>query len=125
MIDAYGSKLMEWLNTYNLTTEMQFDDSEHANYVAEVFLNELLRVGTTTAAVYCTVHPGSADALFEAAQKRRMRIIAGKVLMDRNAPEGLSDTAQSGYDDSLNLIEKWQDRKSTRLNSSHVAISYA
>ena len=109
MIGAYGSQLIEWLNTYTFPAEMQFADGDHANYVAEVFLNELLRVGTTTAAVYCTVHPGSADALFEAARKRRMRIIAGKVLMDRNAPEGLSDTAQSGYDDSLTLIEKWHE----------------
>ncbi|MEM8258709.1 amidohydrolase family protein, partial [Morganella morganii] len=55
----------------------------------------LLRHGTTTARVFGTVHAVSAEAFFQAAQKRRLRMIAGKVLMDRNAPPALCDTAAS------------------------------
>ena len=85
----------------------QFADKGHATEVAKVFLRECLRAGTTTAAVYCTVHPQSVDAFFEESQKLGMRMIAGKVLMDRNAPRSLTDTAQKGYDESRALIARW------------------
>lgn len=111
IIGAYGSQLIDWLNKYTFVAEQQFADQQHADAVAHFFLNECLRAGTTTAAVYCTVHPGSVDALFGAASQRHMRIIAGKVLMDRNAPDALMDTAQSGYDDSLALIERWHGKE--------------
>lgn len=107
VIGSYGAQLIDWLNKYTFIAEQQFADSAHAKKVADVFLQECLRVGTTTAAVYCTVHPQSADAFFQAASERNMRMVAGKVLMDRNAPAALTDTAQSGYDDSEALIKKW------------------
>lgn len=111
MMGAYGAQLIEWLNTYTFVAEQQYANFPHASAVAHHFCDELLRCGTTTAAVYCTVHPGSVDALFEAAEHRGMRMIGGKVLMDRNAPEALRDTAQSGFDDSLALINRWHNKE--------------
>lgn len=110
VIGSYGTQLIDWLNKYTFVAEQQFADPQHARAVADVFLQECLRVGTTTAAVYCTVHPESVEAFFQAASDRNMRMVAGKVLMDRNAPPALTDTAQSGYDDSLHLIDKWHGR---------------
>ena len=81
-----------------------------AREVAEFFLDELLRCGTTTAMVYCTVHQESVDAFFEASEARGLRMVAGKVLMDRNCPEFLSDTAEGGVRDSEDLIRKWHKR---------------
>lgn len=107
MVGAYGEQLLSWLNTYTFPTEMQFADTEHARQIADFFIQELLKNGTTTALVFCTVHPQSVDALFEQAARHQMRLIAGKVMMDRHAPEALCDTAQSSYDDSKALIEKW------------------
>ena len=107
MVGAYGEQLLSWLNTYTFPTEIQFKDKAYAQEIAKFFVNELLKNGTTTALVFCTVHPESVDALFEAAQQHQMRLIAGKVMMDRHAPEALCDTADSGYDDSKALIEKW------------------
>ncbi len=107
MIAAYGEQLLEWLNTYTFPTERRFADPAHATEVAEFFLDELLRNGTTTALVLGTVHAVSAEAFFAAARRRRLRMIAGKVLMDRNAPEYLCDTPESGYHDSKALIERW------------------
>lgn len=107
MVGAYGEQLLSWLNTYTFPTEMQFADTEHARQIADFFIHELLKNGTTTALVFCTVHPQSVDALFEQAARHQMRLIAGKVMMDRHAPEALCDTAQSSYDDSKALIEKW------------------
>lgn len=107
MTGAYGKQLIDWLNKYTFVTEQQFANADHATLVSDFFLGECLRAGTTTASVYCTVHPGSVDAFFQAADKRNMRMIAGKVLMDRNAPDALTDTAQSGYDQSEALITRW------------------
>ncbi len=109
MIAAYGEQLLTWLEKYAFPTEMQFDDSDYAEKIAELFLNELLNNGTTTALVFGTVHPESVDAFFKQAQKRHLRMIAGKVLMDRNCPDNLSDTAETGYLESKALIEKWHN----------------
>ena len=107
MVGAYGEQLLEWLNTYTFPTEMQFKDKNYADEIAHFFVNELLKNGTTTALVFCTVHPQSVDALFEAAERHQMRLIAGKVMMDRHAPEDLCDTAETAYTESKALIEKW------------------
>lgn len=107
MIASYGEQLLEWLNSYTFPTERKFADAGYARQRAGFFINELLRNGTTTALVFATVHPQSVDALFEAADAKQMRLIAGKVLMDRNAPDYLRDTAQRGYDESRALIRKW------------------
>ena len=111
MIGAYGKQLIDWLNQYTFVTEQQFADGVHAEAISEFFLEECLRAGTTTASVYCTVHPQSVNAFFQAADKRNMRMIAGKVLMDRNAPPALTDTVQSGYDESEALIQRWHGHR--------------
>ncbi|WP_323993621.1 guanine deaminase [Nguyenibacter sp. L1] len=107
MIAAYGEQLLEWLERYTFPTEARYADAGYAARVARRFLRELLRAGTTTAAVYCTVHPQSVDAFFTESARLDTRMVAGKVLMDRNAPDALRDTAQGGYDDSLALIDRW------------------
>ena len=110
MIASYGEQLLDWLNTYTFPTEQQFADKAHASDVAGIFLKELLRNGTTTALVFGTVHKQSVDAFFEAAERLNLRMIAGKVLMDRNAPDYLTDTPESGYADSKELIERWHGK---------------
>ncbi|WEX10159.1 guanine deaminase [Chelativorans sp. AA-79] len=107
VIASYGAELLDWLNTYTFPTESEFGDAGHAARIARFFLDEMVRHGTTTAAIYCTVHPQSADAFFAEAQRRGMCMIAGKVMMDRNAPAALTDTPQSSYDDTNALIAKW------------------
>ncbi|MDB5907864.1 MAG: guaD [Massilia sp.] len=110
MIASPAPGLLPWLEKYTFPTERQFADPEHGREVAEFFLDELLRCGTTTAMVYCTVHKESVDAFFEASEARGLRMIAGKVLMDRNCPEFLADTAEGGARDSEYLIGKWHKR---------------
>ena len=107
MIASYGEQLLEWLSTYTFPTERKFTDRNYALEIASIFLNELLRNGTTTALVFTAVFPQSTDAFFEEAQRRNLRMIAGKVMMDRNAPEFLRDTALSSYLETKQLIEKW------------------
>lgn len=110
VIASYGAQLLDWLETYAFIEEQKFADPAHGARIARFFLDELLRNGTTTAAVYCTVHACAVEAFFTASHERNMRMIAGKLLMDRGAPAGLLDCAQSGYDDSKALIASWQGR---------------
>jgi len=110
IIASYGAQLLEWLERYTFPVEARFGDPGHAREVAEFFLSELLRNGTTTAMVFATTHKASVDAIFEAAGARAMRLIAGKVLMDRNVPAAVRDTADSGYGDSKALIAQWHGR---------------
>lgn len=107
VVGSYAKDLLEWLNTYTFAEEQRFADQEHAARIASAFFDALIRYGTTTAAVYCTVHPQSAEAFFTEAEARNLRMIAGKVMMDRNAPQELLDTPQSSYDDTKHLMEKW------------------
>ena len=96
VIGSYGAQLLDWLTNYTFVEEQKFADPAHCARVADFFLDELFRSGTTTAMVYCTVHPSSVEAFFAAAEARGARMIAGKVMMDRDAPTALMDTAQQG-----------------------------
>ena len=110
VIASYGAELMEWLAKYTFPEESRYGDPAVAEPAARFLIDELLANGTTTAGVYCTTHPQSVDALFAEAERRSLRMVAGKVMMDRNAPPTLTDTAQSGYDQSSVLIARWQGR---------------
>ncbi|MVO17001.1 guanine deaminase [Parasedimentitalea huanghaiensis] len=107
MIASWGKRLIDWLNSYTFPEEMRFGDRAYADEIANRYLDLTVANGTTTVCSFCTIHPESVDAIFTAAQARGQRIVAGKTCMDRNAPEGLRDTAQSGYDDSKALLQKW------------------
>ncbi len=107
VIASYGAQLLDWLNTYTFVEEQKFADPAHAARSAAYFFDELLSAGTTTAVTFCSVHKQSAEAFFTESAKRNTRMLGGKVMMDRNAPPALTDTAQSGYDDSRALIETW------------------
>lgn len=107
IIGSFGEQLLEWLQTYTYPAEMRYADRAYAEAAAGVFVRELLRNGTTTAMVFPTVHPHSVDCIFEAASAVDMRLISGKVMMDRNSPDDLSDTPKSGYAQSRELLERW------------------
>ena len=118
VIASYGAELLDWLNTYTFPEETKFRDAQHGRRIARLFLDEMVRHGTTSTVAYCSVHKASAEAFFEESHARDMLNIAGKVMMDRNAPEGVLDTPQSGYDDTKALISEWHGK-----GRQHVAIT--
>jgi guanine deaminase len=118
VIASYAANLLEWLNTYTFPEECRFVESDHAARIATHFYDEFLRQGTTTAVAYCSVHKASADAFFAEAMKRNMCMVGGKVMMDRNAPQGLLDTPEMGYDETRAVIEEWHGK-----GRNHVAIT--
>jgi len=110
IIASWGKRLIEWLNTYTFPEEMKFGDPDYAREAAKQYFDLTLSNGTTTVASFCTIHPESVEAFFTEALARNLRVVAGKTCMDRNAPDGLRDTAQSGYDDSKRLLNAWHGR---------------
>ncbi len=115
IVASHGEHLLEWLERYTFPEERRFDSVTHAAEVADFALDEMLRNGTTTSMVFATVHKGSVDAIFDAAEARGVCMIAGKVLMDRNCPGALCESVESGYEASLQLIAKWHGRGKGRL----------
>jgi guanine deaminase len=107
IIGSYGKQLIDWLNGYTFPVEEHFNNINYASRVADMFIKEVLRNGTTTCMTFGTVNPASVDAIFSAASKYNMRLIAGKVLMNRNAPPGICDSIHSARHDCESLIEKW------------------
>jgi guanine deaminase len=118
IIGSYAGSLLEWLNTYTFVEEQRFSDPAHSARIAVRFFDELIRHGTTTAVAYCSVHKVSADMFFAESVRRNMRMLGGKVMMDRNAPEGLRDTPQQGYDETKDVIAQWHGK-----GRNHVVIS--
>ena len=114
MIASWGKRLIDWLNTYTFPEEARFADPAYAAQIAQRYLDLTAANGTTTMASFATIHTGSVDALFEAAAARDQCVVTGKTCMDRNAPNDLRDTAQSAYDDSKALLERWHGTSRAR-----------
>jgi guanine deaminase len=110
VIASHGENLLDWLDRHIFPAEARFADAGHARQVSEYFLDELLRHGTTTAAVFPSVHPESVDEFFKACEARGLRMVAGKLMMDRNCPQEVRDEAESSYRDSQALIGRWHGR---------------
>ena len=107
VIASWGTELLDWLNTYTFPAEARHADPAVARVAAELFTDALLAHGSTAAVVFPTVHVASVDALFTAASQRGMAMVAGKVLMDRHAPDNLRDDVPQAEADCRALIERW------------------
>jgi guanine deaminase len=115
VVASYGTQLLEWLNKYTFPAEARYADPAHAKAGAAFFIRELLRNGTTTAVVYGSVHASAIDALFAESERAGTLMLAGKTMMDRNAPEAVRDTAESSYRDTKGVIERWHRRGRQRV----------
>ena len=109
--DVIGSPaegLLPWLEHYTFPHEKQFANPAYAQEVSAFFLDELMRQGVTTALCFATAHPESVDVFMAEAQKRRLRMITGKVLQDRHSPDGLRDTDTNlSLRQTEDLIVRW------------------
>ena len=110
IVAAWGARLIDWLTRYTFPEETRFGDPVHAAAIARTFFDLQLAHGYATCCSYCTIHPESVDAFVTEAERRGLRAIGGKVMMDRNAIPALQDDAETGYADSKRLIDRWHGR---------------
>ncbi|MGE0237584.1 MAG: guanine deaminase [Parvibaculaceae bacterium] len=114
MLAAPGKDLLDWLSRFTFPEEARYGDRDYAAAAAEKFLDRLVTNGTTSALVFSSVHRECADTLFAAAHKRRMAIITGKTMMDRDVPAAVRDSPEDGAVESEALYRKWHGRDRLR-----------
>ncbi len=107
---SYSAQLLDWLERYAFPAETAFADSEFAALQAQQFVERMVASGTTCAQVFTTVYAHSCEHLFAAAQAKGMAMVAGKVMMDRNAPQALTQDAQSCANDCEQLLQRWHGK---------------
>ncbi len=116
VMGAPADGLLPWLEKYTYPEEERFSSSEYSAQAADFFLTELLRNGVTTSLTFASCRTASVEALFSEAQRRRMRLMTGLCLMDRNAPMGVLNCAapdgsrnatEQSLLDSEALLQKW------------------
>ncbi len=110
VIASPADGLLPWLENHTFPQEARFANAHHSDNIAKLFLDEMLRHGVTTGMAFCTSHPESVDALMAESQARKMRMVAGKCLMDRHCPEGVRDATERSLLDSEQLIQRWHGR---------------
>ena len=110
-----GLPLLPWLETHIFPAELRFQDPELATRAARAYFRDQLALGTTTAAVYCTIHQQATDHAFQEAERCGIRAILGKVMMDRFAPPGLTEVTATSLAQSQELCETWHGRDGGRL----------
>jgi guanine deaminase len=110
-----GDTLLGWLEKYIFVEEQRFADLEHARKLSNWFFSEMAANGTTLASVFTSIHASATDIAFETAERIGVRVIMGKVMMDRNSPPELTEDTNESLSESERLCKKWHGRDDGRL----------
>jgi guanine deaminase len=106
---------LDWLNRYIVPSERAFADLKTADDMAKRFFKKLILNGTTTAAIYTTIHARATDHAFKIARESGVRAVIGKVMMDQYAPPELQEETRRSLKDSEALCAKWHGACGGRL----------
>ena len=109
MLAAPAHDLLEWLDRFAFPEEARYASEDHAAAAVESFLDKLVSHGTTSALVFSSVHGKAADCLFRAARRRGLCLITGATMMDRNAPQSVTQDAEASARESAELIASWHE----------------
>ncbi len=102
-------ELLPWLNNYTFPEESKFSDPDYADSIYRRFVRHLWRVGTMRSAVFATVHTAGTQRLMELFQEAGMGALVGKVAMDRNCPENLSESVDEYVEGMEKLINAYDN----------------
>ena len=101
---AMDLELLPWLQNYTFPEEMKFADTCYAERMYRRFVRDLWRYGTMRSCVFATIHTESTRLLMRLFQDAGMGAMVGKVAMDRNCPDGLSENVKAYIDGQESLI---------------------
>ena len=99
--------LEDWLNTYTFPLEARYADPEYASAVYEAFLNSLIENGTFHACVYGTIHREATSGLLKRMEELKLRTFIGKVNMDIQSPDSLSETVEGSLRETEIFLEQF------------------
>lgn len=103
--------LLDWLNTYTFKTEAAFKDTDYARGVYQKLAREMIANGTTRVCAFSSLHRESTMILMEEFEKAGMTGCVGKVNMDRNSGDVLTETTE----ESIRETERWLDEASDKF----------
>jgi guanine deaminase len=112
-----GLHLLEWLERYIYPLEQTFDAPTAAR-LAPLAFQRMASVGTTTAVIYGAAWAPSMDETFRAAETHGIRLVAGRVMMDRISYRDTPPDQRLEVElaESAELCERWHGRDDGRLS---------
>jgi guanine deaminase len=115
ILGSASGPLLPWLERSVFPEEARFAEARYAAAVAWEFCEQLVRHGTTCAAIYSSSHPIAAELLFTELERRGLRGTVGLTLMDRGAPPELLLAAGPALAACEALVASWHGRDQGRL----------
>lgn len=106
---AMDLELLPWLNTYTFPEEAKFADVDYADRVYRRFVRDLWRYGTMRSVVFATIHRDSTRRLMRLFEQAGMGAMVGKVNMDRNSIDALTETVADSVAANEALIAEFND----------------
>ncbi len=101
---AMDLELLPWLQNYTFPEEMKYCDTKYAERMYRRFVHDMWRFGTMRACLFATIHKESTLLLMNIFKETGMGALVGKVAMNRNCPEGLTETVDDmvqGYEELI------------------------
>ena len=106
---AMDLELLPWLQNYTFPEEIKYADTEYAERMYRRFVHDLWRFGTIRSCVFATIHTESTRILMRLFQEAGMGALVGKVGMNRNCPERLSESMEDMVQGYESLIAEFNE----------------
>jgi guanine deaminase len=97
-------QLLDWLNTYTFPEEAKYADTAYASRMYASFADELACGPTTSAILFATIHTDSDLLLAGLLERTGLRILLGKVNMDRNSSDALTEKTEKSLSETERFI---------------------
>lgn len=105
-------ELIPWLNSYTFPEESKFKELSYAEHVYKKVIKEIWKHGTTRISVFSTIHKEAAKLLVDLFNSSGLSAFIGKVNMDRNSPEFLTETSEQSLEDTEEFIKYCESKTS-------------
>lgn len=111
---AMDLELLPWLQNYTFPEEAKYADVEYAERMYRRFLHTQWLFGTMRSVVFGTIHTESTRCLMQLYQEAGMGAMVGKVAMNRNCPDNLSEDVDAYIEGMEQLIKDFSPLASGR-----------
>ena len=106
---AMDLELLQWLQNYTFPEEMKYVDTAYAERMYRRFVRDLWRVGTMRTCTFATIHTESTRVLMRLFCEAGMGALVGKVGMNRNCSEKLSESVEQMVQGYESLIAEFNE----------------
>lgn len=98
--------LLDWLNSNTFPEEAKYEDMNYAKAAYKNFVEDLKESPTTRAVIFATLHKEATLCLMDLLEKSGLETMVGKVNMDRNSPDYLTEhSAEEALENTRNWLQ--------------------